>query len=152
MSSWFIRRANVTAGGGPEPTPGRLPAEFTELAYLQSDGNQYINTGIAGGVDTLEITCDFKWSTFTAYGAVYGNYVDENHDATRIILSSADNKLYINNNSRCSNGTYEFSCTRNVRHTIVSSFGSMILDGTSMTTLTSKGTTSTISCNNSQSN
>lgn len=49
MSSWFIRRANVvnSAGGG-----GRLPAEFTELAYIQSDGNQYIDTGYSGNSQT----------------------------------------------------------------------------------------------------
>lgn len=45
MSSWFIRRANITAGGGPEPTPTpRLPDTFKELAYIQSTRTQYIDT------------------------------------------------------------------------------------------------------------
>lgn len=41
MSSWFIRRANVVNSAG-----GRLPAEFTELAYIEDTGTQYINTGL----------------------------------------------------------------------------------------------------------
>jgi len=44
MSSILVRRANmVVAGSGP--TPGRLPAGYTELAYLKGDGSAYINTG-----------------------------------------------------------------------------------------------------------
>lgn len=40
MSSILIRRANVVCG-----KPSRLPAGYTELAYLRTDGSAYINTG-----------------------------------------------------------------------------------------------------------
>ena len=44
MSNILIRRANMVAAGSP--TPGRLPAGYIELAYLESDGNQWIDTGM----------------------------------------------------------------------------------------------------------
>lgn len=40
MSSILIRRANVVYSGG------RLPSGYTELAYLQSDGRAFINSGV----------------------------------------------------------------------------------------------------------
>ena len=49
MSSILVRRANMVAGG---VTP-RLPAGYTELAYLEGTGTQYIDTGI-------ECTSDLK--------------------------------------------------------------------------------------------
>jgi len=73
MSSWFIRRANVTAGGGPEPTPGRLPAGYTELAYLQSDGNQYINTGIVPTAAT-DVTIDMQITSISVSRYILGRY------------------------------------------------------------------------------
>lgn len=44
MSSILIRRANMVAAGS-SPTPGRLPAGYTELAYIEGTGTQYIDTG-----------------------------------------------------------------------------------------------------------
>lgn len=42
MSSILIRRANMVSGGNSP----RLPAGYTELAYIQSSGTQYIDTGV----------------------------------------------------------------------------------------------------------
>lgn len=66
MSKWFIRRANVvySTGGG-----GGLPAEFTELAYLQGTGTQYIDTGIYGKLAT-EIRAKIY---VTSYGNLFGD-------------------------------------------------------------------------------
>lgn len=38
----------VAAGSGP--TPGRLPAGYTELAYIESTGTQYLTLGISGNM------------------------------------------------------------------------------------------------------
>ena len=73
MSSWFIRRANVAAGSGDEPTPGRLPAGYTELAYLQSDGNQYINTGIVPTAAT-DVTIDMQITSIGVSKYILGRY------------------------------------------------------------------------------
>lgn len=35
----------------PQPTPGRLPAGYTELDYIESTGTQYIDTGIVRDID-----------------------------------------------------------------------------------------------------
>jgi len=42
MSSILVRRANMVAAGS---TPSRLPAGYTELAYIEGTGTQYIDTG-----------------------------------------------------------------------------------------------------------
>lgn len=36
----------MNAGGGPAPTPSRLPDEFRELAYIECSGTQWIDTGV----------------------------------------------------------------------------------------------------------
>ena len=42
-----------------EPS-GRLPEEYQEVEYIQSDGNQYIDTGVSGGSNAnYEIKIDF---------------------------------------------------------------------------------------------
>lgn len=43
MSSILIRRANMVAAGS---NPGRLPAGYTELVYLENTSDSYIDTGI----------------------------------------------------------------------------------------------------------
>ena len=69
MSSWFIRRANVSTGGSD---PGRLPPEYRELAYLQSDKNQYIDTGIVSAINH-DVTVDMQLITI-GDGYVFGRY------------------------------------------------------------------------------
>ena len=60
MSSWFIIRANVWAWGivRPGPTP-RLPQGFTELAWIQTDGNAYISTGNTLHTSSDDVEIDF---------------------------------------------------------------------------------------------
>jgi len=80
----YLGTALVFQNGG---TPGgRLPAGFTERAYVQTDGDAWIDTGIAGATD-LEISVRFSCTKYVQYGAIYGNYVDESHKANRAILS-----------------------------------------------------------------
>lgn len=72
-------------GGGQSYS--RLPDGFTELAYVGTDSNAWLDTGVAGTTD-LEITSRFSVGSYVQYGAVYGNYISENHKTCRCILSS----------------------------------------------------------------
>lgn len=73
MSSWFIRRANVSTGGS-EPTP-RLPDTFTELEYLKNgeDREQYINTGIIP-TPTHEVEVEMKIVGYGSAHYLFGRY------------------------------------------------------------------------------
>lgn len=76
MSSWFIRRANISAGGS-EPTP-RLPDTFRELAYIQSDGSQYIDTGYSGNSQTTTFELFFEVSAIENQRTLLGSRTSTN--------------------------------------------------------------------------
>ena len=74
-----------------------IPApRFVE--YLESDSTAYIDTGISGGNDNLEIDVTFMAQKYVQYGAIYGNYVDEATNMTRIIFGTNASGLYSNIN------------------------------------------------------
>lgn len=117
-----------------------LPKGYTKLEYLQSDATAYIDTGIAGGVDTLEVGCTFSYSKSVSYGAVYGNYVDDYHDGTRMILESISQPdiIITNINTICTTtGNTNASCAINEIHNVVNSYDTVTVDGT-VTTKTEK--------------
>ena len=119
---------------------GLLPNGYTQLEYLQSDSKAYIDTGIAGGVDTLEVGCKFSYSKLVAYGAVYGNYVDDYHDGTRMILEHISNPdiIITNINTICTTtGNTNVSCTINQIHNVVNTYNTVTVDDT-VTTKTNK--------------
>ena len=87
------------SGSPTPPTPSyrRLPDGYTELAYVRCGNSGYtaaVNTGVAGAKD-LEITVRFGFGTFVNYGAIYGNYIDENHRCNRAILTNSSGSLYV---------------------------------------------------------
>lgn len=55
MSSILIRRANMVSGGNSP----RLPAGYTELAYLESSGTQYISIGVSLSCSTDDCEVSF---------------------------------------------------------------------------------------------
>ena len=111
-----------------------LPKGYTKLEYLQSDSKAYIDTGIAGGVDTLEVGCKFSWSNFVNYGAVYGNYISDYHNGIRLILHNVDNFIVTSSNTICTTtGNTEFNCARNAIHTVVNKYDTINVDGTVIT-------------------
>ncbi len=63
----------VAVSGIEEYVPGELPAEYTQLQYIESTGTQYIDTGVSGGTNAAyEIqlnTLGTKASTFEHYFA-----------------------------------------------------------------------------------
>lgn len=118
----------VKAFGGTEQR--NLPAEYTQLEYLGSDSQAYIDTGIAGGKDTLVVECRFMYNTFVAYGGVYGNYVSDSHNGIRCILANSENRIITNNNTICTtSGNTELNCDISQIHTVISKHDTVILDG-----------------------
>jgi len=118
----------VTLSGGCEQR--NLPSGFTQVEYLGSDSQAYIDTGIAGGEDTLTIECKFMYNTFVAYGAIYGNYVSDSHSGIRCILANSENRIITNNNTICTiTGNTELNCAISQIHTIISKHDTVIFDG-----------------------
>jgi hypothetical protein len=72
---------------------------YQQVEYLQSDSSAYIDTGIGGGSDDLEIECVFEYSKFIVYGAIYGNWIDDSTDCIRCILSDTQLRGYDNLNT-----------------------------------------------------
>lgn len=80
----------------------RLPAGYQEVAYLQSSGTQYIDTGIAGNTftSTAKVEAKARWTELN--GAILGATADQAWDGALVVkttnsqfhLSSEDNDLY----------------------------------------------------------
>lgn len=109
------------------------------VEYLASNSQAYIDTGISGGNDNLEITCEFKYTTHIQYAAIYGNYVADANNGVRFILNTSGS-TYVNNNTKCVGGAAP-ACSINNWHTIVSTQSTTKMDGVSVTTPTTMGTT-----------
>lgn len=100
------------------------------VEYIESDSTAYIDTGIAGGKDTLTIECKFMYNTFVSYGGIYGNYVSDSHNGIRCILANSKNRMITNNNTICTtSGNTELNCDISQIHTVISKHDTVILDG-----------------------
>lgn len=105
-----------------------------EIEYLGSDSNAYINTGISGNNYYLRITGHFMYTTHVNYGAIYGNYVSDNHSGTRLVLSNKSNKIISNLNTICATeGNTTVDCTKNVKHSFFANWGNVKIDSTTTT-------------------
>lgn len=122
-----------------------IPApRFVE--YLESDSTAYIDTGISGGNDNLEIDVTFMAQKYVQYGAVYGNYIDETTNMTRVIFATSASTLYSNIN--CPGGS---NSTPNVGSSILNKVinfyqdkSKITIDGTDYTvTARTNGTVTT---------
>lgn len=71
-----------------------LPTGYTELQYVSTDSHANIDTGVAGAED-LEVYIKFSCSSFVQYGAIYGNYVNENRKCNRAIFATTNSTLYV---------------------------------------------------------
>lgn len=121
--SIFRRRLMMHKGG--------IPPYDAKIEYLGSDSNAYINTGISGNNYYLRITGHFMYTTHVNYGAIYGNYVSDNHNGIRLILSNVSNKIISNFNTICTTtGNTNVACTINVKHSFFANWNNIEIDST----------------------
>ena len=121
---------------------GLLPPLYKRLEYLKSDSSAYIDTGIAGGKTTLEIGIEFLYSTYVNNGQIYGNFIDIQTKNDRLVLYTRDNGIVVSFYSRPQNSNMVYNILPNVRHTVISSYNSTIVDNTTYQTAHSSDTTS----------
>lgn len=124
--------------GGESPA---LPYD-SEVEWLGSDSNAYINTGISGNNYYLRITGHFIYTTHVNYGAIYGNYVSDSSNATRLILAQSSNAAIVNMNTVCNtNGSTQVTCPINTKHFFLSNYNHVIIDSSVTTVSNKKGGT-----------
>ena len=105
---------------------------YQQLEYIESSGTQYIDTGVAGGVDTLEIGSQFSFSSFVAYAGIFGNWIDDNHTSIRLILGNTDNGMGYAGFETKSTGTIS-NLTKQTIHNVVLRRSNVTIDETSTT-------------------
>ena len=125
--------------GGTEQR--NLPEEYTQLEYLKATGTQFINTGISGGDDDLVIDIVCKYSAWVQYGAIFGNWIQDGYNTTRIITDRVDSdKLLFNCNNFSGSGSTLADAPKNTRLHIVLQKGSVTINGVTTTILSDTGT------------
>ena len=84
----------------------RLPVEYQEVEYIQGTSNARIDTGIPGNNDSLVVSGKVYFNKFSAYQGFFGNYIDEDHNVSRLILySSANGAVIVDINRRAGNSS-----------------------------------------------
>lgn len=94
--SKFRRRLMMVGGGGALPYDEELPCLF-------SNSRAYIDTGVAGDNDNLEIYVEYKILQKNNYEGIIGNQIDESKNSWRAIIYN--NGLACNVNNLTSSGT-----------------------------------------------
>ena len=133
----FVDSIQTGGGGGVTPAP-RLPEEYQEVAYIESSGTQYINTGYyANGNSKF----DFKVTYKATAGVVYGSYNNSNvwtsgngyyHNA------SSGSKEYIHYNS---NDAVNYNGSVNTTQEITINKGNVSINGVNVKTYATKSFT-----------
>ena len=98
-----------------------------EIEYLGSDSHAYIITGINVNNDNVSFTGHFMYTTHINYAAVCGNFISDNHNGTRLILSERPGFMYYNLNTVCYDST-EITCKRNVKHSLSANYDQVVID------------------------
>lgn len=127
-----------------------LPAGYTELQYVQSDGTAYINA-IVNGFNTADWEIYCKWMVTgwgVSYGYIFGAYSSENETSYRVILQNTDNDgYYVSSNCRAGSSIGVTNKAKNVIHTATLRDKSFDFDGVTYsapTTGTAISTASTL--------
>ena len=77
----------------------RLPSGYTERAYVETDSDAWVDTGVSGTTD-LDVITRFSVGTYVQYAAIYGNWPDDNHKCCRAIISSTSALIVAGGNNR----------------------------------------------------
>lgn len=143
----LITRQFLTNQGTGEFAVGINGVSYTPVGYLQSTSAQYIDTGISGGDDDIEIGIKFKYNNFIAFGAIFGNWKTDAYNVTRLQLwdgGLGNDVSNLNTISSDSGNQYGTSITKDVVHNVIINKTSIKVDGviTTRTKLT-RGTSNT---------
>lgn len=118
--------------------------DIVPIEYLKGASGTRIDTGISGG-DSIKIEIKYNISAHEQYGAVFGNYIDENINCFRLICQSSNsNNGYINVNTKAgSSAALPNGVTKNKDIIAVVSKTNITIDGTSITPPTTNGNNNT---------
>lgn len=72
----------------------KIPTEYQETQYLSGSFTSYIDTGVSGNNDDLVIDLAFSIDKYAQYYPIYGNYISETTNVTRLILGAQDGYGY----------------------------------------------------------
>ena len=118
-----------------------LPDDYIQLEYIQSNGTQYIDTGINGfNSGDWEIYCE--WMSVAApaqsYGYIFGVYEGENYNSYRLIhKTTSTTEYYVSAKSKAGGGSILLSnVALNTKHSIKIKNGTFTCDGVSYTAST----------------
>lgn len=149
-SNLVFQKGGSPTPPGPQPQP-ILPAGFTELAYVATNGAAWIDTGIAGATD-LEITVVFYVGTYSQYSPIYGNYIDESHKCNRAILNTSSS-LYVAGGDNSATSVSDFSLGASHKLTVNSTTVSLNGNSTNISANSQTENTNSIHlCNNGTNN
>ncbi len=133
---WYKQDA-LEAGEGIE-IHEKVPEGYTEVEWLGGDSSRYIDTGILGDNDNLEIEVEYMYSTYVANGYIYGNHSASNTTQQCTIAnlgSSNNNRLHVYTNTDISiHASVPISYimeknTPDVFHTLIASRKRLLFDG-----------------------
>lgn len=115
-------------GVAPEPQP----LYDSEVEYLQSDSDAYIDTGISGN-RPLEIQVGWIHTTYVRYACILGNYTSggTSDNGWRIYLMT-DSKGGINVGSLFLNEATHFNCSANTRYDLTFSSNGITVNGSNV--------------------
>ena len=105
-----------------------LPSGFTKLAYIQSSGTQYINTGFNPNNNT-RVVMDLLYTGSESISNEFGAWNSSNN-ASFICLTTGKNNLY----PFYGNTSKQVSANRTVRHTVDMDKNVVKMNGTTMIT------------------
>ena len=112
----------IPSGGSPTPSP-RLPAEYQEVEYIQTDGTAYIDTGYA-------FSGDAQFEFEMMYGGVGGHLfgASNSNGGIRFLVSVETNtayEFYGTNTAGTSFASYPVPFGRNITNEMICTKGVM---------------------------
>jgi len=139
----FIQAEGVTWTRGASGIPTgwvdvekrTMPSGYKQLLWVSTDSKAYVNTGIAGDNDNLKITTVFNMSAYIDWGAIYGNYVGDSYNVTRLVQGSSDACSCCNLNVKSNNSGNQLNYDVfhiNRPHMVIQSKNSVIYNGTTI--------------------